>query len=99
MLNAFNYRYHDNDRPARAKEFCAAEEGVSSSERQTFSAGRDRGNAGTGWEHPTHGREPLRTMNIMRATSALCLLLLSGCAAGMQQPHEITLRPRPKILR
>lgn len=35
----------------------------------------------------------------MRATSALCLLLLSGCAAGVQQPHEITLRPRSKILR
>lgn len=38
-------------------------------------------------------------MTIMRATfSLLSLLVLSGCAAGMRQPHEIMLRPRPKIV-
>jgi hypothetical protein len=35
-------------------------------------------------------------MSIMRATSALCLLLLSGCAAGMQQPVQTTVSLRPR---
>jgi hypothetical protein len=39
-------------------------------------------------------------MTIMRATSALCLILLSGCAGAMEQrPGELTiLDPGPKIL-
>ena len=34
----------------------------------------------------------------MRATSALCLLLLSGCTGAMEQPRDGLLRPRPKVL-
>jgi hypothetical protein len=34
----------------------------------------------------------------MRAASALCLLLLSGCAAGLQDPAHSVLRPAPKVL-
>jgi hypothetical protein len=37
-------------------------------------------------------------MTIMRATSALCLLLLSGCAAGMQPSQESILHPQQEIL-
>ncbi|HYR08171.1 MAG TPA: hypothetical protein VEQ60_10400 [Longimicrobium sp.] len=37
-------------------------------------------------------------MTIMRAASALCLLLLSGCTAGMQRTHDSIIRPRPKVL-
>ena len=37
-------------------------------------------------------------MTIMRATCALCLLLLSGCAAGTQQTRESILRPRPRTV-
>jgi hypothetical protein len=37
-------------------------------------------------------------MTIMRATSALCLVLLSGCARAMEQPRELILDPGPKIL-
>lgn len=32
----------------------------------------------------------------MRAKSALCLLLLSGCAAGMQQSEQTTVSLRPR---
>jgi hypothetical protein len=37
-------------------------------------------------------------MTIMRATSALCLVLLSGCAGAMEQPRDAILSPRPRIL-
>jgi hypothetical protein len=40
----------------------------------------------------------LWTMTIMRAASALCLLVLSGCAAGMQQSQESILHPGSEIL-
>lgn len=33
---------------------------------------------------------------MMRTTSALCLLLLSGCAAGMRQPEQTTVSLRPR---
>lgn len=37
-------------------------------------------------------------MTIMRATSALCLLLLAGCTGAMEEPRDGILRPRPRIL-
>ncbi|HEX5872765.1 MAG TPA: hypothetical protein VFY65_20180 [Longimicrobium sp.] len=34
----------------------------------------------------------------MRATTALCLLLLSGCASAAEQPRQSIIRPRPRVL-
>jgi hypothetical protein len=61
-------------------------------QQRTFSAGR-RGNPGGG-DGIQHGDgKPFRTMIIMRATFALSLLLLSGCAAGARQTDAPLLNP------
>lgn len=66
-----------------------------------FSTGPRRA-ATMGWVEGSNGRTGTsdRTMTIMRATSALCLVLLSGCAGAMrQQPGELTIIDTgPRIL-
>lgn len=98
-MNAFNYTDHDNHRRARTKGFRAVGRSVRRGARRTLFTGWMRGNPGQGWRHPiARTGTLLQTMTIMRAASALCLLLLSGCAAGAQRTHDAILRPRPKVL-